>query len=239
MNDLFKLVIEAHGGLDRFNQFRSVSFYQRLRGAIWELKGQDKVLDEVRVTVDLHQQHTTFAPFKLPNQHAVFTAGRVTVETSEGEVIAERTNPRAAFAGHTLQTRWDDLDLIYFAGYAIWTYLTFPFIMTLPEFEITEIEPWQERGETWRRLRVKYPSSFATHTRVQTFYFSDDGLWRRHDYTVDIADGAPAVHYLYDHKEVSGILVPTKQRIFTRRTDNTPNPEPTLVSIDLSDIRFA
>jgi hypothetical protein len=238
MNDLLKRVIEAHGGLNRFNQFQSVSFYQRLGGVLWELKGQDKVLDEVHVTVDLHQQHTIFAPFKLPHQHAVFTAGRVAIETNEGEVIAERTDPRAAFAGHTLQTKWDDLHLIYFAGYALSTYLTIPFSMTMPGFEVTELEPWQEQGEMWRRLRVKYPPSFATHTMVQTFYFGDDGLWRRHDYNVDFSENAPAVHYLYDYKDVSGMMIPTKQLVFTRRADNTPDPALTIVSMDLSDIRY-
>jgi hypothetical protein len=238
MNDLLKRVIEVHGGLDRFNQFQSLSLHQRLGGALWELKGQEKVLDDVRVTVDLHRQHTTFTPFKLLNHHADFTAGRVTIETSEGEVIAERTDPRAAFAEYTLQTKWDDLHLIYFAGYALSTYLTCPFSLSHPDFDVTEIEPWQEQGETWRRLKVTYPSFFATHTVEQTFYFGEDGLWRRHDYTVDISANAPAVHYLNDYQDVSGIMIPTKQRVFVRQTDNTPDFDVMIVSMDFSDMRF-
>jgi hypothetical protein len=68
------------------------------------------------------------------------------VETTEGAVVAERASPRAAFAGHTLETQWDDLHFIYFASYAMWTYLTVPFCLTQAGFGAAEIEPWQEHA---------------------------------------------------------------------------------------------
>jgi hypothetical protein len=48
--------------------------------------------------------------------------------------------------------------------------------------ETKEIEPWQENGETWRRLKVTFPASIATHSAEQTFYFDQEGLLTRHDY---------------------------------------------------------
>jgi hypothetical protein len=181
-----------------------------------------------------------YAPFKLPNQHTSFTPERVAVETTEGAVVEERTNPRAAFAGHTLQTPWDDLDFIYFASYTMWTYLTVPFSLTWAGFEVAEIEPWQEQDETWRRLSVKFPPHIASHSTEQTFYFGDDGLLRRHDYEVEILGNAPgAAHYVSEYKDVSGIMLPTKRRVFPRQPDNMPALDTVLISIDLSDIRFA
>jgi hypothetical protein len=38
-----------------------------------------------------------------------FRPDRVTIETTAGKVLAERTNPRASFAGHDLDTKWDPL----------------------------------------------------------------------------------------------------------------------------------
>jgi hypothetical protein len=73
---------------------------------------------------------------------------------------------------------------------------------------------------------------------VQTFYFGDDGLLRRHDYDVEIAGNNPAAHYVSDFKDVSGIMMPTKRRVFLRRPDNAPSLDLVLISIDLSDIRF-
>jgi hypothetical protein len=239
MTDLLDFVIEAHGGLDRFNQFKTISAYMLIGGRLWQLKGQDGVLsDRLRVTVDLHRERTSFAPFRLPNQYAVFTPERIAIETDEREVIEERLNPRAAFAGHTRETPWDNFHLIYFGSYAMWTYLTIPFSLTSTGFEVVEIEPWQEQEETWRRLKVRFPAHIASHSTEQTLYFGRDGLLRRHDYDVEIMGGTPIVHYTSQYKDVAGIKIPTQRRAFIRQPDKKPVPGLLSVSIDLSDIRF-
>ena len=237
-NELLHRAVAAHGGLERFNQFKTVSAHLVTGGGLQSLKGQAGVLS-TDVTVELHQQHASFAPFKLPNQRAVFTPERVSIETNEGAVVAERANPRAAFAGHVRETLWDDLHLMYFAGYAMWTYLTVPFSLTWPGFEAREIEPWQEQGQTWRRLEVTFPPSIASHSSEQTLYIGDDGLLRRHDYVDKIAGNFPVAHYVSAYQDVSGLLIPTKRRAFARQPDNTPVLDVLTVSIDLSDIRCA
>jgi len=234
MNELLHRAVAAHGGLDRFNQFKTVSASLVNGGTLWSVKRQAGVLN-AHVTVDLHQEHASFALSTLPNHRAVFTPERVAVETNEGVVVAER----AAFADHTLQTLWDTLDRFYFSGYAMWTYLTVPFSLTWAGFEVTEIEPWQEQQETWRRLAVRFPPSIASHSTEQTFSFGADGLLRRHDYELEIAGNTPAAHYVSDYQDVSGIMLPTKRRVFMRQPDNTPALDSVVISIDLSDMRFA
>ncbi len=238
MSDLLQRAVAAHGGLDRFNQFQTVSASLVNGGALWSVKGQAGVLN-AHVTVNLHQEHASFALSTLPNRRAVFTPERVAIETNEGGVVAERANPRAAFAGHTLETPWDTLDRFYFSGYAMWTYLTVPFSLTWAGFAVAEIEPWQEQHETWRRLLVRFPPSIASHSTEQTFYFGADGLLRRHDYEVEIAGTTPIAHYVSAYQDVSGIMLPTKRRAFMRQPDNTPALDSLVISIDLSDIRFA
>jgi hypothetical protein len=240
MADLLDYALAAHGGLDRFNQFKAVSVNARIGGRLWQLKGQDEVLNDMLcVTVDLHQEHTSFTPFKLPNQRGVFTPERVAIKTNEGEIVEERVNPRTAFTGHTRETAWDDLHLIYFGSYALWTYLTIPFSLASPGFEVVEIEPWHEQDETLRCLKVKFPPYIASHSTEQTLYFDDDGLLRRHDYDVEVVGSTPVAHYTSEYKDVSGIKIPTKRRAFIRLPDNKLVPDPVVVSIDLSDIRFA
>src|SRR5260370_374558 len=198
MTHLLDLTVAAHGGLDRFNQLKTLSVHQHPGGGSWALKGQEGALDNTRLTVDLHREHVSYVPFKLANQRTDFTPQRVAVETTEGEVVEERTNPRAAFAGHTQETPWDNLHLIYFASYAMWTYLTCPFTLTLDGVDVTEIEPWQAQGETSRRLNVQFPPSIATHSVAQTFYIGNDGLFRRHHYDVQIScDVTPAPYISY------------------------------------------
>jgi hypothetical protein len=57
--------------------------------------------------------------------------------------------------------------ICFFGGYAMWTYLTQPFLYAYPDFVVEEIEPWDENGETWRRLDVTFPDHIASHTRRQ------------------------------------------------------------------------
>ena len=127
----------------------------------------------------------------------------------DGAVVEALGQPRASFAGHTLETPWSTLQLAYFVGTAMWTYLTQPFTFAMPGFRTSELEPWDEAGQRWRRLRVAWPSNLATHSTEQTLYFDKNGLLARHDYDVEITGGTSAAHYVSDYDEVAGIKVPT------------------------------
>jgi len=239
MNDLLATTVKAHGGLQRWNQLNTVSARLIQGGALWALKGQKGVLDGVVVTASLHDERVSHRPFGAPDRHSAFTPGRVAIETDDGTVLESLDQPRASFAGHTAETPWSTLQLAYFAGAAMWTYLTQPFSLTLPGFRMTELDPWEEAGQHWRRLRVDWPSSLATHSAEQTLYFTPDGLLVRHDYDVEISGGATAAHYLSDYIDVQGIMVPTSHRILPRTPDGQSLAEPLIVSIGLSEITFS
>ena len=130
------------------------------------------------------------------------------------------------------------LDRAYFNGYAMWTYLTTPFLFTMEGVRVQEVEPWTEGSGTWRVLRVEFPDSVATHSRIQDFYFGDDGCLRRHDYHVDVAGELAAVQVVSDYIEADGIRLPSKRRAYLRGPDHRPNLDVLLVSIDISDVRF-
>jgi hypothetical protein len=143
-----------------------------------------------------------------------------------------------AMKGLVQDTPWDPLHRAYFNGYALWTYLTTPFLMAMPGFEVTEIAPWQEGSERWRGLRVRFPDAIASHSTEQDFYFGDDGLLRRHDYHVDVAGGFPAVQYVYDILEVDGLRFPTKRRAYMRGQALQALRDRVMVAIDLSNFRL-
>jgi hypothetical protein len=121
----------------------------------------------------------------------------------------------------------------------MWTYLNTAFLFAIPGVETEELESWRENGETWRRLKVTFPVSIATHSPEQTFYFDQRGLLKRHDYDVDISGGTQAAHYVSELKEFSGILVPTKHVVFGRQPDGKAVPTALVVSIDLSEVEFS
>ena len=238
MSDLLETVIDAHGGMERWNQLHQVSARLVQGGALWALKGQADVLDDVVVTAGLHEERVSHHPFGAPDRHSAFSPERVAIESDDGTVIEALGQPRDSFAGHQFETPWSTLQLAYFVGTAMWTYLTQPFTLALPGFETRELDPWDEAGRRGRRLRVLWPSYLATHSTEQTLYFDDDGLLARHDYDVEISGGTPAAHYVSDYADVAGIRLPTKHRIFPRGPDGQSLAEPLVVSIDVSEIAF-
>jgi hypothetical protein len=111
MNDLLSTAIEAHGGLECWNQLDTVSARLIQGGALWELKGQAGVLDDVVVTASLHEERASHRPFGAPDRHSAFTPERVAIETGDGTVLEALDQPRASFAGHTVETPWSALQL--------------------------------------------------------------------------------------------------------------------------------
>ena len=239
MTDLLDTVVQAHGGLTRWNQLDAVSARLIQGGDQWAVKGHRDVLDDVFVRASLHEERVSHHPFGAADRRSAFTPERVAIESIDGAVVEAMDQPQASFASHTLQTPWTRLQLAYFVGTAMWTYLTQPFTFTLPGFETTELDPWQEAGEQWRRLRVVWTSNLATHSPVQTLYFGDDGLIRRHDYDVEIQGATMGAHYISDYTRVAGIMVPTRHRVFPRPPDGQGFREPLLVSIDVSEVAFS
>jgi hypothetical protein len=158
-NDLLKLAIEAHGGLARWNAFRTLEAEMSITGAIWHIKQKPDMFRHIVAAIDMHAQRVEIRSFTAPDRHSSFTPGRIAVESTDGRVLESRDNPRSSFAGHSQQTPWDDLHAAYFCSYALWTYFSTPFLYTYPGVATEELSPWHEDGEQWRRLKVTFPGS--------------------------------------------------------------------------------
>jgi hypothetical protein len=239
MNDLLAFAINAHGGLGRWNRFTKVEADVSIDGAIWYAKQLPRILVDKVFEVATREQHVAVAPYGGKDSRLIYTPERVWFEGPDGAVLESRHNPEHAFAGQTAETPWDKFHAGFFAGEALWTYLTLPFLYTYPGFVVEEIEPRRENGETWRSLKATFPDSVTSHTKTQITRFDPDGLMRRHDYTVDILGGAAGANYTSDYRDFQGIKMPTKRRIYPRDADMQKVPEPLLVSIDFRSLTFS
>lgn len=239
MSELRDLVISAHGGIERWNKVNAIEGDMSITGALWARKGWPDVLKDIQVTADAKSQWISYQPFISGSLRSSCLPDHSVIETHDGKLIKDRKNPRNSFDSHTLETPWDDLNLAYFSGYAMWNYLTTPFIFALPGFKTEEIEPWPEDGERRRRLKVVFPDHIATHCAEQIFHINDQGLICRMDYSAIVAGGAPTAHYLYDHRDFSGIKIATKRRALRRQRDGSAVLDPVFVAIDIADIRFS
>ena len=239
MHPLLKSSIEAHGGLSRWNAFEALRARMTVRGAIFEVKHISGLQEDVTYEITLHEEQVSIEGFGGRDRRLRFLPNLLVWENRDGTVLSSRDHPREAFRGHDAGSAWDALHLGYFTSYALWTYLHLPFLYASAGFLVEEIEPWQEDGEEWRRLKVSFPAAVASHSREQTTYFGRDGLMRRHDYTVDVLGGATGANYSSGYKEFQGILIPTTRRVYAYDAKGSKVAAPLLVSIDITDIVFS
>ena len=235
-SELVEEVIAAHGGLELWERASEVRVRLSSGGFAFASKLQGSAVRDVEVRVCTRGQRVTFTPYPRPGQRGVLEQdGSVRIETDSGELIEAREHARGAFLDLRHKLWWDRLDILYFATYAIWTYISTPFVFVLEDYQVRELDPWEEDGERFRRLAVTFPKDVHTHSREQVFYIDTNGLIRRHDYTAEPIGGwAKAAHYCFDHQSFDGLVLPTRRRVYPRKRDNQRRSRPLLVWIEVS-----
>jgi hypothetical protein len=237
MTGLLAEALDAHGGLERWRAAREVRAHLRSGGFLMRTRVPGTRFADYQATVSIPERRTTIDPFPEPGVRGVFERGSARLERSDGEVVESRSDPRPEFfgrAGLRRNFRWDALDSVYFAGYALWNYLATPYLLTRDDIEITEGEPWTQGGETWRRLEAHFPEGLDTHSPHQTFYFDESGLLRRLDYVAEVIGGwAHGAHYCADHVEAGGLTFPTRRWVRPIGPGNRSLPFPTMVWLEL------
>jgi hypothetical protein len=98
MNDLLKLALSAHGGLDRWKKVQAIQVATSITGAIWHVKSKGDFLKNVVLTAETRQERL-MVDFPGQNKRAIFEPDRVVIETKGGTLIEARDHPEKSFAG--------------------------------------------------------------------------------------------------------------------------------------------
>jgi len=231
--------LDAHGGLARWTALRQAQGLIVSGGLLYSGKGQAQDQTSRHWTVTLRRVETSLQPFGAADQRMVFTAERTAIEKQDGSTLAQAGDLRPSFAGHTLTTAWNPLQRAYFSGYALWTYLNSPFLLTLPDVQLYPIDPVDHDGHRLDGIGAVFPAHLPTHSRRQQFYFGADRRLRRHDYRVDIAGAFPASQYLDDFVEAQGIVVPQKRRAYRNDARGATLWDEPMVDMQFSDMHFS
>ncbi|MBV8751716.1 MAG: hypothetical protein JO328_02535 [Hyphomicrobiales bacterium] len=223
MNDLLAFTVEAHGGLERWDRVASL----RMRGHMGGLGLLHSAYDSEPLRtahISATEPWVSVNDFPEPGDKTIgtFADKVVRIERADGSVIVRsRDNARDYFLYYLPRLkRWfwyDQLDVTYFLGYAIWNYLLTPFLFTRPGFSVEEGEPLHLHGRKLRRLIVKFPDNIPTHSPEQVFFINEKGLINYFTYTVEIVGPwVNAVHYCRSYRDFGGIKVPTRRRAILR-----------------------
>ena len=209
----------AHGGREAWESATEVRARLHTGGLAIAMKGSGKPFEDYEARVSMHEPRTVITPYG--DGRGVFEGDSVRLETPDGELVERRDDMRRRFPGMRRRIRWDALDALYFAGYALWNYFTTPLIL--------ERAQCREDG---RRIHATFPDDVPTHSRRQTFHFDDDGLLTRLDYTAEVfGKWARAKHVCTCHREFDGLVFPTVRRVTPRGV-----PRPILVWIDVDEV---
>ncbi|MGW3668471.1 hypothetical protein [Streptomyces sp. NPDC005141] len=240
MTDLLEFVLAQHGGAQRWEGARTISATVHVYGVFWPYKGQPDLLGVETVTALLERQQITMSPFgEGRTLHFDAAEDVVTITDADGEVADRLSAPRASMADYQGDTPWSPTQMGYFISYATWIYLTEPLLFTDPGVETRETDPWEEDGETWRRLEVTFPESIVSHSREQTYYFdAATGLQRRMDYDVEVNGGANVAHYTSEHQDFDGLIVPTRRRVLLRNEMDIADHGFCGILLDVGDVRL-
>ena len=232
-------MIEAHGGLERFNNIQSIALTVNVSGMLWKRKA-GLGHRQATMIVEPWLPKATFIDLLGNGDKStkwVWTPQAVWKEGSDGAIIEKRETPREAFKGHEVPTPWDHLHLLYFSGYAITNYMCTPFYFTWPGFEAREVDNQLEDSihRKWRVLEVTYPEGFDAHCKVQKYYFDQNHLLRRLDYHADVVGSTSTAHMCYDHQNANGLVVPMLRRAL--RPEGLEAGGPSAVLLDIQDVQ--
>lgn len=228
-------ILEAHGGLRYWQSLAAVEVSMSAWGFLFQAK-RIRPLHHAVITVDTSDPRVVLKDFPSPGcTTALLGTHRVETRDASGAVLRYRDNPRQAFGAGRRSLYWDDLDFAYFCGYAMWTYLTLPFLLLRTGVSIDRCEQDADGSTT---LTARFPDYLPTHSPTQTLYFNPAARLLRHDYTAEVVGSwAKAAHLCSDYRRFDGLWLPTRRRVYPRGPSGRPLPLPLLVGIDIHDAR--
>lgn len=225
--------LAAHGGIEFWQSLTAIDGVLSAGGFLFTTK-HVRPLRRVRVRASTVEPRFTFFDWPQPGQRGEwFGENEVRIVGTDDLIVSRRQQPRAAFRGLRRQLWWDELDLLYFAGYATWNYLTTPFVFLRPGFGFESLPP--RDGAT--RIAASFPAEVPSHCRRQIFHFAPGGELLRLDYTAEVVGSwARAAHLCADYRDFAGLRAPTKRRVRPLFHLGNPLPLPTLVAIDVHEL---
>lgn len=221
---LLDKIIKAHGGKERWEKVSSLYLDLDVKGNILATRLKSPKIRTLRVEIDTKEVRAILSPFPQIGQKGIFTNEYVQIEQDTGEILIKKSLKELFNGKIELPLIWQDFHILYFFGYAFWNYTMTPYFFSWPGFQTKEAGIWQEKdGNIWHKLDVDFPSHIPTHCKTQTFYFNNDGLLCRLDYTAEIFGSfTRGAHYCWQHKEFDGFIFPTRRKVFWRLPSGHP-----------------
>src|SRR6266511_271302 len=224
MSPLSRRMLDAYGGEATWRAARSVRARLSVGGVLLRSKRPlHSVWRDLNVLANVAEPKARLEPFDRFGRTLVLEGHDVSVVGRKG-VVRARRSARDVFPGGRRALFWDELDVGYFLGYAMWNYLVLPALLLRDDVE------WRDVSKS--TLEARLPRHLPTHCEIQRFHVDPQtGLLRQHDYTAELfGQWARAAHLVIEHARADGLTYPSKRR----EKAGSPTSR-TLIWIDLHD----
>lgn len=198
----FEKCIFAHGGWKAWEELDQFKFrFKEFSGPLLFTKGHNRTFFTPK-DVSVFPK-TRCVIFDYGTHQDRFENGRLFLPILKLEIA----NGRTLFQKKFFET-WCPQHSLYFFGYAVVNYLSYPFI--LPQFELKAFEDRNSISV----FEIAFPEKFDTHSPFQTFYFGSDHLLARHDYKAELVGSCIyGVHYTRAYKRYKNLMVATVREV--------------------------
>ena len=233
--DLIDDIMEAHGGRTRWRKLEVIVASLSSGGFALTSKLQPFAFRNLKISVNPHERRVVFKNFCHEGRRGIWTPTHVQIRDENDTLVWERQDPRAQFGSLAKRLHWDKLDILYFAGYALWNYLSFPFILDLVGVSVTQQPPLNDRSSN--RLVATLDPCIPTHSSTQSFHINTKRQLVQHDYTAEVLGSwAHAANCCLASEQVGGFRFYTRRAVYPLMGQQTVLPFPTLVWIKLDDV---
>ena len=222
-NDLIQRICEAHGGLERWKLVESIELQLDIFGPILITKFKSPWLSNITANVFTDKPYVSIHNFPEEGHTGIFDGFQVYIYNGNDKIYCERNYSNPEQLKIKPRLHWDHMDLIYFLGHALWGYSCSPYLLTDQSFDIEQGKDIKNfNGNVLNTLHVHYPSHIPTRSKEQVFYFNQQGLLCRNDYTTEanrpLSIGS---QFCGDYKIFDGLVFPTHRTIFPRLWNGT------------------
>jgi hypothetical protein len=208
--------IEAYGGEERWRGIETIKTNASCKGllATWK-RGHG--FDNLEIEARAWEPWIRLAPLD-DGSTGILDRHDVTLERN-GQVVGTRKSARDRFPYGRQLFRWDEMDMVYFIGYAFWNYIVMPTLFIRDDIQ------WTEKSPT--KLEAVFPAEIPTHSNKQRFHFDPDtGLVSQYDYTSKIFGSWAKASHIIEHATSEDGLVYTSHRLIRPTIAGKPGPKP-------------
>jgi hypothetical protein len=225
---ILERAIEAYGGEERWRSIDTIEARGSCTGLLFTWK-RGKGFKDINVRAKVWEPWNRLSPVDDEGSLGILDGHDVRIERPSGDLVAERKYARAKFPYGRRLFHWDLIDVVYFAGYAFWNYLTLPALLIRDDIR------WDQLNDT--TLEATFPDAIPTHTRKQKFHFDPEThLLRQYDYTADVFGSFAKASHIIEHAESDGVVY-TKDRLIKPTIAGKPFAFPLLIHVEVDEYR--